>query len=194
MQTKKVAAILALSWAISSTPVLAETNNIALGKSVSLAGNYGGDQGSWGNFTLAETQSLTDGIFFPESTQWNNGSIFWNSLQNSIEIDLAGVFSINGFTVQADDNDTYRIEYKLGSGDWAAVWSIPAPGGWGLITSSTSVSPILADALRFSATGGDNFYSVSEIQAFGAPVPVPGALWLMGSGLLGLLGLRRGRK
>jgi hypothetical protein len=193
MHTKKIAALLFIFWAISPNQVLADSN-VALGKSVTLAGSYGGDQGSWGDFTLAETQSLTDGIFHPENTQWNNGSIFWNSLQNSIEIDLAGVFSIGGFSAQADDNDTYRIEYKLGGGDWSAVWDIPAPGGWGLTTSSTLVSPILADALRFSATGGDNFYSVSEIQAFGAPVPVPGALWLMGSGLLGLLGLRRGRK
>ena len=190
MQTKKIAVLLIIPWVISATPALAESN-VALGKTVTLAGSYGGDQGSWGDFTLAETQSLTDGIFHPEHTQWNDGSIFWNSLQNSIEIDLAGVFSITGFTVQADDNDAYRIEYKLGGSDWATAWDIPAPGGWGLITSSTLVSPFLADALRFSATGGDNFYSVSEIQAFGAPVPVPGALWLMGSGLLGLLGLRR---
>ena len=39
---------------------------------------------------------------------------------------------------------------------------------------------------------GDTHGNANFIDAFGAnPVPIPGAVWLLGSGLLGLLGIRR---
>ena len=42
----------------------------------------------------------------------------------------------------------------------------------------------------------ENTGHAGEIDGFSdvAPVPIPGAVWLLGSGLLGLIGLRRGKK
>ena len=33
--------------------------------------------------------------------------------------------------------------------------------------------------------------ALAELPVYGSPVPLPGAVWLLGSGLLGLVGLRR---
>lgn len=176
---------------------LANPTNIALNKAVSLSGVFGTDPGPWTSASPVPAQNLTDGIFLPEQSQWNIGSVWWNGAthpENYAQIDLGGLFSINSFTIQADDNDTYRIGYKVGNGSWQTAWDAPAPGPWGLVTSSqTLAAPILADALRFTATGGDGYYAVSEIQAIGSPVPVPAAAWLLGSGLLGLIGVSRSK-
>ena len=39
--------------------------------------------------------------------------------------------------------------------------------------------------------GGGTFTGLSEVQFNGSPVPIPGAVWLLGSGLMGLIAVRR---
>ena len=180
--------------AASEASALSLPGNVALNKTVTLSGTFGTDPGPWTSQSPIPAGNLTDGLFEPESTQWNLGSVWWNGSvhpENHALIDLGGLYSIEQFVVQADDNDTYRIEYKSGSGAWQTAWDVPPPGGFGLRTSSTILlNAIVADHLRFSAIGGDGFYSVSEIQAFGfaannnpSEVPLPAALPLMLSGL-----------
>ena len=41
--------------------------------------------------------------------------------------------------------------------------------------------------------GDGAFTGLSEVQFNGSPVPIPGALWLLGSGIIGLIGIRRKR-
>jgi len=52
------------------------------------------------------------------------------------------------------------------------------------------------DWIEYIRVEGVNGFAGGEIDAFAdvAPVPVPAAVWLLGSGLLGLVGLRRQRK
>lgn len=201
---------LALSLALAATFMTSEVyalslpGNVALNKTVTLSGTFGTDAGPWTTQSPVPAGNLTDGLFEAEGTQWNFGSVWWNGdahPENYALIDLGGLFNIERFTVQADDNDVYRIEYKVGAGAWQTAWDIPSPGGFGLRTSSTLLlDPIVADYLRFTAIGGDAFYSVSEIQAFGQAVPVnpsevplPAALPLMLSGM-GVLGFASRRK
>ena len=141
-----------------------------------------------------------DRVFVPETTTWNTGSWWWdedpsvNSSPVVTTIHLNQQFTIDSFMVQADDNDTYRIEYWDGAA-WQLAWNVPMLPSFGLVTrSSGPLGSITTDLMRFTATGGDNYYAVSEIQAFGAPaVPEPStyALMLGGLAVAGLVARRR---
>jgi hypothetical protein len=156
---------------IVTTTAAATSENVVLGKPVTLNGVFGVGP-SFPGAPLAPAWTLTDGHFLPESTWWQSGSLWWDenypaAVGNSIIIDLLGSYQISSFTVQVDNNDTYRLEYRDASDHWVTAWNIPAVCCFGLMKRTFTLSaPISTDALRLTATGGDLLYSVSEIQAF----------------------------
>jgi hypothetical protein len=156
---------------IVTTTAAATSENVVLGKPVTLNG-VSGVGPSFPGAPLAPAWTLTDGKFLPESTWWQSGSVWWDenypaAVGNSIIIDLLGSYQISSFTVQVDNNDTYRLEYRDDSNHWVTAWDIPAICCFGLRKRTfTLSSPVSTDALRLTATSGDLLYSVSEIQAF----------------------------
>jgi len=68
--------------------------------------------------------------------------------------------------------------------------------GLGIMTSTTLSDLVLAynDNPRLSGTGMDADYDDMLVRAEFSAVPVPAAVWLFGSGLLGLMGIARRRK
>ena len=140
---------------------------------------------------LGSQDSIVDGAFLTESIQWNTGSWWWdqdpsvNPNPVVTTIHLNQLYTIDGFTMQADNNDVYRLEYWTGT-TWQVAWdALEVFPGFGLTTrDSGALAPFSTDALRLTVIAGDNFYSVSEIQASGAPtVPEPSTLLLLGAGL-----------
>ncbi len=148
---------------------------------------------------------VIDNSIPPEWQYWQTNTVWWNGTSPAITLDMGGAYTLEEIIISVDNNDSYRVDYSLNNSEWAQLFLISS--GWGEVgsgmdtMSSISGDPefieginfpaVSARYLRIQATGGDNMYSVGELQAFGAPVPVPPALILLGSGLIGLLGLGR---
>jgi PEP-CTERM motif len=159
---------------------------------------------------------IDDGIFVPESTNFGNSvsqSIQWTTTDGQpangsnvptiLEIDLGGFFEISGAIMQADDNDTYLLQYHDTSNDtWLTLWTVPAiSSGNGFRTrpdadqtTFQALGPVITDAVRVSAISGDAGLGVSEIQLNGSAVPEPSSIALVALGGLTTLCLRRLRR
>jgi hypothetical protein len=196
-----VAAILGLFGSQASADLI----DIADGAAVILNGEYGVLNNlccGWdASAPSAPGSTLTDGFIYPPPTVWQQ-AVWWDatnpgSAANSVEIDLGGFHQLRGFSVQADDNDTYRIEVLNEADVWVTVWDIPFVGGWGLQSRPDPSNPAAAfflgdiirgDRLRFTATGGDGFYSVSEINAY---APEPASTGLLALAFAAFAAIRR---
>lgn len=150
---------------------------------------------------FAPPHTLVDGVFRGMSTIWTQGTVFWDATAagaaaNSIVINLDHNYAINQFLLEGDQNEVYRVQYRSG-GSWLDAWDANVVPGFGLQTRASPVfgTPFVTDALRIVAIGGDGLYSVSEVQAFGVPVPEPGtwAMLVAGLGVIGFLARRRVR-
>jgi len=198
---KRVLAALVGATCLASNPVQATGPNVLFGTTpvsvVSGAGTISMD--------LSLIDTLTDGIFLPAGTGWQDGTAWWAPATPPLpllgfEFSLGGLYEISAFKVQADNNDEYRFEYFNGT-SWLNVPELlPAVFGPGMRTRDIVLSPgseIMASKLRFFAASppafGDGAYSASEIQAFGVPIPEPGTYLMMiaGLGLLGFVVRRR---
>jgi hypothetical protein len=196
--SKKIALALALAGALSA-PAFADTN-VALGGTVTFSGTgFFGWSSAWGSGSAAPLASVTDGVFVPTGQQWNTGTIYWNGTwggdtSNFVQIDLSAPAIVKSIILQADNNDMYGIQYRDIGGNWHGLATADVYGGWGMWTRpDISVSPVVASAFRIASVAGDSYYSVSEFQAIGAPVPEPEtyAMMLAGLGLLGFMARRK---
>lgn len=131
--------------------------NLVQGKLVTLAGGTDGT-----------AESLTDGLTMAEGVEWNvRPSLEFSDTSATATVDLQAVQSIANLRLQADCNDSYRVEGSEDGVSWTALWDIGHhPTYCGFRARSTVLSPpASARYLRVSATGGDGLYSVSELWA-----------------------------
>lgn len=186
---------IAAAAAVAPQPATAATNIMTNWTSITAVGVIGTLRAGspWGpGSTPVNLQAPVDGIFEPEAQQWNNGSFWWdqdpsvNQSPVTWEVQLDQAYTVDRFLVQADDNDSYLLEYWDGAA-WQSAYAVPFAFSFGLQTrDSGTIGPITTDRFRFTATAGDNYYSVSEIQAFQAvPEPAAWALMILGFGLVG---------
>ena len=100
--------------------------NLALGRGASVVA---------GSASGASPSTLTDGVFRPAGTQWQNGTVWWSGTSTLLEIGLGGPVEVAGAVVQADNNDTYRMWCRdIVTGNYVDLWTIDPVGGAGMRT------------------------------------------------------------
>ena len=155
---------------------------------------------------------LINGVIPSEGTLWTwPTNVWWYGTTPRFTIDLGGIYTIQDVVVQVDNNDGYKVDYSTDTINWNNLFTILSGYGeigYGMDTMNTfsgdlehvsgiDFSPsVSARYLRIYATGGDNSYAVSELQAHGTaagPIPEPSTFILLGFGLLGMAGHARKR-
>lgn len=160
---------------------------------------------------------IDDGAFLPESTAFGSSTAIANAVEwtttdgqppgagnapTTLEIDLGGFFAISGAIMQADNNDSYLLQYRdPATNTWLTLWTVPGVAGFGFTTRPNadqttfqSLSPVVTDAVRISAITGDTALGVSELQLNGTAVPEASPSTLIALGAILNFGLARWRK
>ena len=163
-----------------------------------------------GTGTYTHNEALIiDGIFPGQGTGWTSAAtVYWNGPESKFEIDYGALFTIEDVTLSVDNNDSYLVEFSQDGAVWSSLFTVDIGDGeitWGMDTmtsmageaeyvSGIDFEPVEARYLRIMSVGGDNMYSVGEIQAYGtgdAPVPEPSTLLLFGAGAAGMAFISR---
>jgi len=193
-----IAAAAATLATLGTAPIArAAWANVTLGKPVSVV------SGSTEVFNPSTSDDvITDGVFVPEDTAYNQTTSTakqWGTTngQNDdgtntdtiFRVDLQGEFTIDSAIVQADDNDSYLLQYHdLNTDTYQTLWNVPSVSvGLGLRTRPNAdqttqmpVGPVITDAIELSAGAtGDAGFAVTELQVFGTPVPEPASATLV---------------
>jgi len=114
------------------------------------------------------------------------GTNYFVSLYNW-NANTAGIWTTNAVSIDASNFMAWP-NYNAGTLTFSQV--VANPGWVGLLFSNGDFSS--NGNLGFTSTGGATI-SIDNV-GIPNPVPIPGAVWLLGSGLLGLVGLRRKMK
>lgn len=139
------------------------------------------DGANWATFPTAYLDNMTP---FPnvDTTYVNNlagnyiawygDSANWEGTGFNLD-DLAGNSAVLAGLVDLDNINYVRLDDIIGAGE----------GG----TEVDSLGNTIYDGNGWSGTGGADFNGVGVINA----TPIPGAVWLFGSGVVALIGIRR---
>ena len=140
-------------------------------------------------YVLSELTLLEQGDYYRVEETANNTSVRVSGLfiVNDVE---ESIHTINPLNVAISTDDYFDPDYEFETTTWNAESF--ADAGWAE-TATVKVQNILNASVRTDT--GVNYAFIEKklmnISAWTAPVPVPGAFWLFGSALTGILVSRR---
>jgi hypothetical protein len=122
---------------------------------------------------------VTDEQAAPEGAQWDAPpAVVFDTAAGSLTYDLGRPTPVSAFSLQADANDTYKIWGSLDGTPGSFKLLVEVDNvvgiGHGLRTRPVTIGATMVRYLKVGEPIGDNFYSISEFQAFcQAPSPFP---------------------
>ncbi|MCP3873157.1 MAG: VPLPA-CTERM sorting domain-containing protein [Desulfobacteraceae bacterium] len=158
-------------WAVFSNQWVAGQFTLNQAYTISdIEGNFRGDGGTLTMVVYGDSANLPD-----TNNEFLNGQITVSDTHPGAN----KWYSLSGLSLNLAAGD-YWLAYEVRTGD----------------TYNGSVSlfmPDPLDAYVYSTDAGTTYTPGSSfaLRIQGDPVPIPGAVWLLGSGLIGLAGLRR---
>ena len=176
---------------------LAAAVALTLGTSAIVQANTAGLTGIWtGTYTFAMTSPGGAAVGVPTSDAWtwdfDAGTV---SIQNTATF-YGSVWTASGVTF-SDNGASYGPAGGAGTQNMTFSWSanptIPVTSDWDVMATGTSaVVTVNAATILATSSAFPGFHP--SFSGDLTQVPVPAAVWLMGSGLLGLVGVARRRK
>ena len=125
---------------------------------------------------------LTDGKFVEQESEWQGeGCVWWEGEGTYFVVDLGKLCLVEDLVLQADNNDTYQVDYSSDTKVYSNLVTVRdsyGKVGSGMDTFSTRqgdpgfvkelrFKPVKARYLKIYAASGDNLYSIAEVQVFG---------------------------
>ena len=139
--------------------------------------------------------SIPDNVLFNSNAMTDTGSTTASNQVGPIDGDFLTAAAVNAFSLDfsSSGNPQSISIFDLGGSLLDENLLTPAGGFFGLI-SDTSIGSFLISNGEFSTNNRDRFF-IDNFAAYSAsPVPVPAAIWLFGTALIGFVGMSRRRK
>ncbi len=118
---------------------------------------------------------LSDGVASTDGDIWNSPRAVLIERNGAIEWDLGGQKAISALRLQADNNDRYIVQGSLDRASWYPVWVAPVVELPGVQTRTSPPLNASARYLRLTAEGGDQLFSVTELEVFDSQEALQGA-------------------
>lgn len=142
---------------MAALPALAAEGNLLAGKQPILVEG------------VTEPQRMTDGVAAPEGDEWKSTRTSIISPKGFAIWDLGEEKAIRAALLQGDNNDDYLLEASIDNQTWNPLWRVHTVGDPGLRLRTIRTLEVSARYVRLTARGGDNSYSVSELELHSSP-------------------------
>jgi hypothetical protein len=175
----------AYTWVANSSTSSSGPSS-ATASSTNLASDLNAHSIAMGNSGMIDSKVQISGYFQVAGSPLSGSNVVFTGSWTSPFIFTTAGQSAYGFTYV----DVLIKNITRGGNNGEYEQSIPSQAGV-TVTGSTSSTPGGTAPATLYMYGGDIGYFQATVEAKSQTVPIPGAMWLLGSGLVGLVGIRR---